>query len=201
MGSGKVIRSAIEKHGIENFEKTILETFESSEEMYKREKEIVNEDFLSRDDVYNLRRGGSGGFDFINKHNLQKVGRFRANQTMLEKYGENFLSILGQKGITVQKNNGQLDQAIERLVEFSKRQPLEQKLNALQIANNPDSIAKKKETWKKNNRGIGEKNSQFGTMWITDGKTNKKISSAQLIPMGWYKGRTIKGVGDETRDV
>lgn len=192
MGSGKVIKAAIEKHGLENFEKTILETFKTSEEMFRREKEIVNEDFLSRSDVYNLRRGGTGGFDFINKNNLQKVGRAKANQTMIEKYGENFLSILGKKGTATQKNNGQLDQSIARLSHHSKNQPVAQKLEALKVANTPESIAKKKETWKKTNRGIGEKNSQFGSMWITDGRNNKKINSSQPIPPGWHKGRITK---------
>jgi hypothetical protein len=35
----------------------------------------------------------------------------------------------------------------------------------------------------------GEKNSQFGTMWITDGVTNKKIKKNDTIPEGWCKGR------------
>ena len=67
MGSGKVIKSAIKKHGLENFTKVILETFENAEAMYAREKEVVNDEFLLREDVYNLRRGGYGGFDHINK--------------------------------------------------------------------------------------------------------------------------------------
>ena len=72
MGSGKVITRAIEKHGINNFRKVILETFDSDKEMYAREKEVVTEEFLSREDVYNLRRGGTGGFDYINgKKNKQ----------------------------------------------------------------------------------------------------------------------------------
>ena len=65
MGSGKIIKKAIKKYGIENFTKTILETFDSSELMYAREKEIVNDEFLARDNVYNLRRGGFGGFDYV----------------------------------------------------------------------------------------------------------------------------------------
>lgn len=37
----------------------------------------------------------------------------------------------------------------------------------------------------------GEKNSQYGTMWITNGSENKKIKSIALIPDGWYKGRVM----------
>jgi hypothetical protein len=70
MGSGKIIRHAIQKYGVENFTKTILETFNNSEEMFIREKEIVTEEFLKRPDVYNLRRGGHGGFDYINQNGL-----------------------------------------------------------------------------------------------------------------------------------
>ncbi len=68
MGSGKVIKLAIEKHGLENFVKVILESFEDQEAMYAREKEIVDEEFLARPDTYNLRRGGQGGFDYLNKY-------------------------------------------------------------------------------------------------------------------------------------
>jgi hypothetical protein len=37
----------------------------------------------------------------------------------------------------------------------------------------------------------GEKNSQYGTMWITNGINNKKIPKSDSIPLGWYKGRKI----------
>lgn len=38
----------------------------------------------------------------------------------------------------------------------------------------------------------GEKNSQFGTMWITNGTSNKKIMKDSPIPFGWKRGRKIK---------
>ena len=39
---------------------------------------------------------------------------------------------------------------------------------------------------------LGNKNSQFGTMWITNGSENKKIKKdVDIIPEGWYKGRKI----------
>jgi len=68
MGSGKVIQYAIKKNGIENFTKIILEQFDDSTAMYDREKELITEDFLLKENVYNLRRGGFGGFEYINKH-------------------------------------------------------------------------------------------------------------------------------------
>ena len=37
-----------------------------------------------------------------------------------------------------------------------------------------------------------EKNSQFGSMWVTDGNTNMKIKKDTLIPEGWSRGRTFK---------
>ena len=33
------------------------------------------------------------------------------------------------------------------------------------------------------------KNSQFGTMWITNKVVNKKIKKTEQIPEGWYRGR------------
>lgn len=36
----------------------------------------------------------------------------------------------------------------------------------------------------------GEKNGSYGTMWITNGKENKKIKNTE-IPEGWWKGSTI----------
>lgn len=62
MGSGKILRQAIKKYGKTNFTKDILEYFNSSLEMFKREKEIVNEDFVKRSDVYNIKAGGDGGW-------------------------------------------------------------------------------------------------------------------------------------------
>lgn len=64
MGSGKYIQNAIRKYGKENFTKEILYELDSEEEMNAKEAEIVNEDFLSRKDTYNLAIGGKGG-DFV----------------------------------------------------------------------------------------------------------------------------------------
>ena len=49
-----------------------------------------------------------------------------------------------------------------------------------------DKISK---TMKNKQNGIN--NSQYGTMWITNGIENKKIKKLDTIPDGWYKGRIM----------
>ena len=51
-----------------------------------------------------------------------------------------------------------------------------------------DKKRKEKEA-KKNPRYSGEHNSHYGTMWITNGITNKIIKKEETIPDGWKKGR------------
>lgn len=58
MGSGKAIGQAMDIYGIEYFTKEILFFFNTRKELYDKEAEIVNEEFLARPDVYNLQKGG-----------------------------------------------------------------------------------------------------------------------------------------------
>lgn len=60
MGSGVNITKSIKKHGVANFSKEILWNFETSLEMYAKEAEIVNEEFVLRYDTYNAALGGKG---------------------------------------------------------------------------------------------------------------------------------------------
>lgn len=62
-GSGKIIKHAIQKYGLENFKKEILYVFPSKQEALLKEREIVNENFIKREDTYNIKLGGEGGWD------------------------------------------------------------------------------------------------------------------------------------------
>jgi hypothetical protein len=72
-GSGKLIQAAIKKYGKENFVKEILYICDSLEEIIALEREIVNEEFVSRKDTYNISLGGGiggkdiNGFTFANR--------------------------------------------------------------------------------------------------------------------------------------
>jgi len=61
LGSGKYLKRAIKKYGIENFKREILHLFNTKEEMFSKEREIVTVDFIEENNTYNLKIGGSGG--------------------------------------------------------------------------------------------------------------------------------------------
>lgn len=106
MGSGKIIKRAIEKYGIDKFTKEILYECNSLEEMNEKEAEIVDEEFVARLDTYNIKLGGQGGWDYVHKYtdwngfkyiNLQKLNN-KSNQYKIsaeklkndEKYAKEF---------------------------------------------------------------------------------------------------------------
>ena len=59
MGSGKRLHIAYKKYGIENFIKEILMFFNTKEEAFEYEAEIVNETLVNSDECYNIALGGS----------------------------------------------------------------------------------------------------------------------------------------------
>ncbi len=184
MGSGKIIRSAIQKHGISNFSKVILEFFDTSEAMYAKEKEIVTDEFLLREDTYNLRRGGTGGFDFINKEELGVCNLL--NPIVKEKTRQSMISRLRDYGRTNKEIMG-----TNKMIDTLRSQYENGRISVFKTLNlDPEFQAKRKESFARMGHQQGSKNSNFGTMWITDGIDSKKIKKDNPIPEGWNKGRS-----------
>ena len=61
LGSGYILAKALEKYGKETFIREILFEYETPEEAFAKEREIVNEEFVKNDQTYNIALGGHGG--------------------------------------------------------------------------------------------------------------------------------------------
>lgn len=66
MSSSQLVKYAIAKYGVENFSKSVLHILDSRLEMFDKEREIVNEEFVKRKDTYNIKLGGTGGWEHWN---------------------------------------------------------------------------------------------------------------------------------------
>lgn len=81
MGSGIIIRRAIDKYGIDNFAKEWLMFCEDEDELNYMERVFVDQTFVDRSDTYNLTLGG-GNKQFSEQHrkkiSLSLIGNKRA---------------------------------------------------------------------------------------------------------------------------
>jgi len=180
MGSGKYLKRAMKKYGIENFEKQILFVYDNPEAMFKKEKELVNEDFLAIENTYNLKVGGSGGWDYINQNDLSGGGWRKSSSEEKSKSGR-----IG--GIaTFNKKVGFFSAESKNK---AKKTLLEKYPNGTFYGKTHSEETKKIISQQNSIMQSGEKNSQYGTMWITNGIKNAKIKRNDTIPDGWQKGR------------
>ena len=110
---------------------------------------------------------------------LHKLGRKKADDIMKEKYGI--------------VNPGQLPHNRRRTSEQNRRLHAEGRMSAPDWTGKTHSEETKKLIGMKNSISqSGSRNSQFGTMWITNGMENKKINKEDLdkwVSLGYTKGR------------
>jgi len=187
MGSGKYLKYAQEKYGIENFTKEILFVFDTPELMYEKEAEIVNEDFISEENTYNIKIGGFGGWDFINKneimHNGMSRNEFNKMVSPFSKFSEEKRQeILNKASISVIEK-GSWKNGINTIKEKYPQGTFSGKCHSEET--------KRKIGEKNSVNQQGEKNSQFGTTWIwCKDQGNKKVrkdSLQEYLDKGWEK--------------
>lgn len=222
MGSGTNIRKEIKKYGIDNFEKSILYCFDNEKEMLEKERELVNREFISREDTYNIIIGG-GNFLTIDticvkdkNGNCFRVHKNDPRYLSGDLVGvvSGFVPVKDKNGNTLQISrfderflSGELIHVTANLVTVKDKNG-----NTFSIdKNDPRYLCgelkyhwngRKHKQETKEKIGLknsilqkGEKNSQFGTCWVKKDNENRKIKKELLedyINNGWIKGRIIK---------
>lgn len=180
MGSGKLLKRAIQKYGVENFEKEILFVFDNEEQMNQKEKELV----IISEDTYNLHEGGNGGFSFINQRKLNNKNR---NDTTRR----TTLSATRKKMCAA---NTQEIEHMKNISEIGRGKVREKYPNGTFYGktHTPETIEKMRLSVGNRN---GANNSQYGTCWITNGYENKKIRKDDLdfwMSEGYHRGRILE---------
>ena len=191
-GSGKILKRAIKKYGIENFTKEILACFDNPDDMFKMESELVNEEFVKQQDNYNIKIGGFGGWDHLNDGSKNHINRAKKGGSITEKNGAIYKA--RQILLLKRKNDKKWSQNISKkgLKSIQEKYPDGTWKNRHHKEESKQKIG---EANSKHQKGKG--NSQYGTMWIYCPYTheNKKISKFELTQWekdGWVKGRKIK---------
>lgn len=191
-GSGTHFRRALEKYSIENFEREILEFCNSEEEMRKAEVRYITEDVVNDKNSYNLKLGGSGGWDYVNNNHLgentMKSARCKFRE-LFENDDEFYKS--WHKKVIKAHNTKSWKQNMSR----SQKERFKKYDHPWTGRHHTESSKKKiGEANSKHQRGSG--NSQYGTCWISNTLIKKciKINKEFLfdyILEGWIKKRIM----------
>lgn len=176
LGSGTSLRYAIRKYGEDNFRIEIVEWCDDRETLIKREKEIITEEYVNNINCYNMKPGGTGGFNNI-KH------QFNCSQAAGLKHSERL-----KTDEEYRKNYSiQISEANKKRHQKGNIKPIQENYSWEGKKHKPETIEKIKLS--KKGQGTGESNSQYGSQWINNGIKNKKIKMMGVIPNGWKLGR------------
>ena len=205
MGSGRLIKEAIKNEGIEHFTKTILQIFDTAKEAFAYERSIVNEEFVKRDDTYNLHKGGNGGFDHINsipkeeRINFKKIEENKAagkhkegggtigwSEETFKKQAEKMRRFSTMYGFKFTKENNPWVNLDDEGKEQKRKE-----LSSMQSGSNNSSYGK---SWyvHKDAKDFSQRKmflpDQAPTDWITttDWKTNRKDKTSSSFGKKWY---------------
>lgn len=180
-GSGKYLNRAIARYGKENFYKEILYVFDNADDMFAKEAELVTEDVITEGNTYNIKAGGFGGWDYVNysKKNVYSTHTERSRENMYKGH-EKLRELKADPEYMENLTHKIVETKIKR---FGTAQP------GCFKGKTHTSDTKRKIGQANSKKQQGRSNSQYGTMWITDGKQCKKIQKDSVIPTGWYKGR------------
>ena len=75
LGGSDRIKKALNRFGRPNFTKRILHIADSDIEARRKEREIVNQEFIARKDTYNIKLGGVGRTGKLSEETKQKMRR------------------------------------------------------------------------------------------------------------------------------
>lgn len=194
MGSGKYLRHAQFKYGIDKFTKTILADFDDPWSMNNMEATIVDEEFVKREDTYNITLGGVGGFYYAMKRwrELQFDSEYKKREQKIRKDRWKD-EAYRKKMIKISKEIHSSIQYRKKVSESIKRHYLTHSGSFAGKKHSLKTLKKQHETFLKIHHAQGEKNSHYGTHWWINPETGETHPfKDENVPNGWIRGRSLK---------
>lgn len=197
LGSSVPLLADIKKYGKTNFKRIVLALCQDEKDLNRVEGRFVTQEFVERKDTYNKIIGGINGDQVYSL--VSMLGN--KQRSLLLKQDLEYRKKLGDS-IRQARKKSQADNP-EKYREAQKK-----RIASLRAYNhnNPDKrglrrchtqaeIKNMKQSLAKIQHSQGSKNSQFGTCWIHNGTTNKKVKVTEKelhLNQGWILGRVIK---------
>ena len=183
-GSGKHLKRAQEKYGLENFTKTILFYCANEEEMNLLEKMIVTTEFCTRKDVYNINIGGYGGWTYCNSN---------GKRVSIENQKKDIQKMVEHRQNTISNWSEEKRAEVSKKLSNAMKHHIKE-FGPIWLGRHHTIETRKTMSISHQGKHDGKLNSQFGTMWICNDLTreSKKILKTDSIPEDWRKGRICK---------
>jgi hypothetical protein len=187
LGSGKILKRAIAKYGEQSFIKNICFIFDNPEEAFAKEFELI-ETYRSDPLCYNLRQGGSGGFDWINREGLNRTPEFIQHLRMIANMNRSKAHESLRKKLA---DRVQRTRFIESVKQGQRRVGFDRNTFSGKVHTDETKrrIGEKNKIAQK-----GERNSSYGKRWMRKGTTEVKIVGSEvqaLLLDGWVFGRKV----------
>jgi group I intron endonuclease len=210
VGSGQAIKAAIKKYGRDNFVRKTLAEFSCAKDAYAAEADAVNENFVGRDDTYNLNLGGKGcnGLTHTDeakaKMSISAKGRITSAETRAkigDKSRNRVISEETRAKMSISAKGKTLSENTKAKIAAAKKgkTPTEETRAKISAAlNNPETKAKMSAASKGNKNSLGKVASEETRAKQSAAKKGKKLSGehrAKISEAG--KGRIV---AEETRD-
>ena len=183
LGSGKYLKAAIAKHGEAAFKKDVLFVYLDPGSAFGKEDELV-QCYRSLDPLcMNLKRGGSGGFDWINAHvdidhreRGVKGGKRRQEQVRKD-----------PKSLALQLKFMEDGRKVALASECNKK--AHKAIAVVWIGRKHTEEARKRMSGPRP-CFMGRNNPRFGTCWITKGLIERVVEKLKLneyLNQGWSR--------------